>query len=321
MSERKPLDQSEFASAKFAFLAGVADDVSLPKIAARLAVKLATKYLHSDTGGVAWPSIKTLCEDLSVSADSAVRKALSSMVARGHLNADHVAGATTRYSIADRYFEAEQSRNKPRTPLQNEAGSNETPPIFEADSPVTFEADTPLQNEADTPPIFEATITGEISPDIDHRILITGKDSPPTPSRRRKPAERDLLADEEARIAEQQFDRFWSSYPRHVGKAEARKAFIKAIADGAGAAEITLGAMRYAAERDREQDPVRRVKYTAHPATWLNKKRWEDEPEPAPTFERYGSHYEPFSGFSSDRSRCGRRLSAFEIAMQGVGSD
>jgi len=281
-----PLDPTKFAAARFAFLEGVADDADLPKIAARLAVKLASKYLRAETGGVAWPSIKSLCADLNVAADSAIRKALSAMVARGHLSAEYVSGATTRYSLAPKYFGTTPAHNDSQTPLQNEAGSDDTPPIFEAGTPVSFEADTPLQNEAGTPPIFEATSTGQGFPDNEYRTLNSGqRDSPPSPSRDRKPSERARAKARPPSPADSPadgFEEFWQAYPLKVGKIGAEKAFRKALGGGANPEEITLGAMRYAAERDREPDPAKRRKHTKHPAGWLNDGRWADDPAPAP---------------------------------------
>ena len=70
------------------------------------------------------------------------------------------------------------------------------------------------------------------------------------------------------------FDKFWDIYPRKVGKQEAARAFIKALrlADP----EIILaGAKRYADDKNRL------AVYTAHPSTWLNQGRWEDEPIPS----------------------------------------
>lgn len=71
------------------------------------------------------------------------------------------------------------------------------------------------------------------------------------------------------------FGAFWDAYPRKVAKAAAEKAYTRAIADGADPALILAGAEFYALER-KLQDP----KYTKHPATWLNARCWEDEPDP-----------------------------------------
>lgn len=70
-----------------------------------------------------------------------------------------------------------------------------------------------------------------------------------------------------------EFDRFWQTYPRHEAKGEARKAWAKAV-KVAPPEVIIAGAQRYA------DDPNRDPAFTAHPATWLNRERWLDEPLP-----------------------------------------
>lgn len=77
-------------------------------------------------------------------------------------------------------------------------------------------------------------------------------------------------------ITDQHFDEFWASYPRKVGKGQARTAFQKALKK-AYVGDILTGAERYAQER-AGQDSA----YTAHPATWLNGERWLDEPSQPP---------------------------------------
>jgi hypothetical protein len=73
-----------------------------------------------------------------------------------------------------------------------------------------------------------------------------------------------------------EFDSFYASFPRRIGKEAARKAFAKALKI-ATAEQITAGAKRYAEAR-RGEDP----KFTKHPATWLNAGCWDDEIASAP---------------------------------------
>lgn len=68
------------------------------------------------------------------------------------------------------------------------------------------------------------------------------------------------------------FEKWWARVPLKVGKGQARKAY-KAALKKASADELLAGIVRYAAERADQPS-----KYTAHPATWLNGERWNDEP-------------------------------------------
>jgi hypothetical protein len=71
-----------------------------------------------------------------------------------------------------------------------------------------------------------------------------------------------------------QFARFWAAYPRKAAKGAARRAWSRAVLR-AEPEIIVEGASRYA------KDPNREDAFTAHPATWLNADRWEDEDLPS----------------------------------------
>jgi hypothetical protein len=70
------------------------------------------------------------------------------------------------------------------------------------------------------------------------------------------------------------FDAFWEHYPRKVGKDAARRAFDKA-ARRVGAEPVILGAKRFAADPNLPEK-----QFIPHPATWLGRGGWEDEPLP-----------------------------------------
>lgn len=72
------------------------------------------------------------------------------------------------------------------------------------------------------------------------------------------------------------FEKFWSVYPRHEGKQAAVKAFNKLNPD-----EELLGVMINAIVKQKQSDQWSDPIYIPHPATWLNGKRWEDEPAKA----------------------------------------
>ncbi len=80
------------------------------------------------------------------------------------------------------------------------------------------------------------------------------------------------------------FSAFWSAYPRRTGKGAAVKAFARLKPSGA-VLEAMLAALQW---------QVRQPEWTKdggqfipHAATWLNQRRWEDEPfEPLPVDPR-----------------------------------
>jgi hypothetical protein len=94
------------------------------------------------------------------------------------------------------------------------------------------------------------------------------------------------------RKATETFDRFWAAYPLKKAKGDAWKAWPKAI-KAADPDVILAGVGRYVAELRATGA------YTAYPATWLNGRRWEDEPATAgnagrPSGDRRGGGHQPY---------------------------
>lgn len=75
------------------------------------------------------------------------------------------------------------------------------------------------------------------------------------------------------------FERFWGSYPKKVGKGAAEKAFAKYKPDDALVEQMILAVE---AAKRTEQWRKDGGQYIPNPATWLNQKRWEDEPPEMP---------------------------------------
>lgn len=84
------------------------------------------------------------------------------------------------------------------------------------------------------------------------------------------------------------FDEFWSVYPRKESKGHARKAFASALKKSDP--ETIIGAARVFADRVRGSEK----KFIAHPATWLNGERWEDE-QHNDTAAEEGGWFQPFT--------------------------
>jgi hypothetical protein len=94
------------------------------------------------------------------------------------------------------------------------------------------------------------------------------------------------------RKADETFDRFWAIYPDRKAKPKARQAWDKAIKK-TDPEVIIVGVGRYIAD-------LRQTGYAAaYPATWLNGRRWEDEPATAgnagrPSSDRRGGGHQPY---------------------------
>lgn len=72
------------------------------------------------------------------------------------------------------------------------------------------------------------------------------------------------------------FDEFWATYPKHVAKKSARRAWDKLHADR-DLLDALLNALEWQTRTGAWQRDGGR--YVPNPATWLNGRRWEDEPQ------------------------------------------
>lgn len=75
------------------------------------------------------------------------------------------------------------------------------------------------------------------------------------------------------------FDLFWTSYPKKVGKEQARKAFTK-LKPTAEDVDTWIRAV----EAQKQSRQWRDSQFIPYPATWLNGKRWQDVPETGDQF-------------------------------------
>lgn len=88
------------------------------------------------------------------------------------------------------------------------------------------------------------------------------------------------------------FAEFWAAYPRKVGVAAAEKAWRKLRPDAAICEQIMAGLAALLPQYNRRIACGER-EYVPHASTWLNGRRWEDEPEPAAS-ETPPAHERPF---------------------------
>lgn len=77
------------------------------------------------------------------------------------------------------------------------------------------------------------------------------------------------------------FDKFWSAYPRKVGKGSAKVKFEKAIKKTT--LEVMLAAI--ASQKRSDQWTKDGGQFIPHPDTWLNQERWSDGGPEVPTLE------------------------------------
>lgn len=71
-------------------------------------------------------------------------------------------------------------------------------------------------------------------------------------------------------------EQFWAVVPRKVAKADAMRALDKVRKSGT----VTWAALMQGAHRWRAEAARTETRFVKHPATWLNKGCWDDEPAP-----------------------------------------
>lgn len=70
-------------------------------------------------------------------------------------------------------------------------------------------------------------------------------------------------------------EQFWEAYPRRIAKRAAFKVLERVCAKEQGLPfEVLLSAVKVYARSVAGKD----MQYVAHPATWLNAGRWDDDP-------------------------------------------
>lgn len=97
--------------------------------------------------------------------------------------------------------------------------------------------------------------------------------TPPNKSSGRTIQDNNTSNNNTTRACARGFDRFWAAYPRKVGKGAAERSFERVHPDA-----TLLDRMLRAIETQRQSDTWLRG-YIPNPATWLNQRRWEDEPD------------------------------------------
>ncbi|MGY4254582.1 hypothetical protein ACVI1L_001650 [Bradyrhizobium sp. USDA 4516] len=278
----------------FLWLRQVAVDRSLPPLALNVAVILA-QHVGQRTGD-AWPRQETIANALGIT-DRTVRRNVTSLVARGHLDVVGSGGRAkpnsyrpilknpTRASgngaenpdgnsvhLSDQNPDAnsvrvsDQKPGRARSVNPDARGRN---PDAARQKPGRTASAQELPNELPIE-LPKGTTQYARARESDHRNGVDESDHSG------KPRGSQLRVNGEQHA--EGFDEFYRTYPRHVARGQAEKAYQRIVSSGAAtSAELLAGAQRYAAARTGEPE-----RFTKHPATWLNGKCWLDEPAARP---------------------------------------
>lgn len=266
-------------------------DHSKSRHAARLVLLRIAWSIRENGGGPfpgwAWPSNPELAEKTGLS-ERAVQTAISELVKLGEIEVRYNAGpkgcnlyrvtATTPAESAPPQdlhpadaAPPQNLRGKTSTQVKGQDPAESAPPANPA----------PPQN-LHHPPAESAPVIGreqevKISPTKrssssaksgDGSLFAVGGDgtAPKPRAKRGRPAG--------SGAADPRFAEWYAAYPVHKARGDAETAYAKAIREGADPDALLAAAKRYC------DDPQVIDGYGKHPATWLNKKCWLDEPAP-----------------------------------------
>lgn len=105
-------------------------------------------------------------------------------------------------------------------------------------------------------------------------------------------ASRRAAADREKRLADE-FEAWWRVWPRKVGKADARKSYLRARRSATAEKLRDSANVQVQAWADAAKD----IEFIPHAATWLNQERFNDEVS-RPNFRKVTDPASPMFGFS-----------------------
>lgn len=214
---------------------------------------------HADREGIAFPSLKRLCEITGWSRPT-VDKAIAMLVSCGVLVKER------------RFKDGVNQSNQYRLPLHLRKSANvqiETSlPTSEATLP-TLETSLPLVGNdvsSGTQPRFHEQ--EPIEQDSEEQEGIT----PPSPSKRKR--------GELTEAQQDRFDRWYAVYPKKRSKLDAVKAWQKIDPDDALVDRMVAKVAEWADSHEWTKD---NGQFVPNPATWLNRGQWEDgSPAPRP---------------------------------------
>ena len=284
-----------FTRTMFVWLNRIAADPAISPLGFKLAF-IVGQHINRRTCD-AWPTQKTLQKKVGAS-NRGVQKLLKTLQAQGHLTI--IPGGGRR--VSNRYRMAFGNQ----APGSSGATTNAEPRFtFSPDEPRTDACKTPNGDpQKHRTPVRTEHIEEHIEGETPYPDPI-----PSDPQDGQKSLRPGDTTDA--------FDQFWRDYPRHIGRAAARRAFDRAVQSGAAPTEILAGARRYRLERASVVDAAERIRFTAYPTTWINREGWLDEPEMSTNGLVIDEDGNPAADYPPSR-QSGRRTSAEIDRILGI---
>lgn len=146
-----------------------------------------------------------------------------------------------------------------------------------AKSKADEERSTPLNTVEQRSTAFNTDEHNVMNCNVDVSVINNKNNTPPPPSKGDQAGVKAPEKKKQSEVIEKRFERFWSVYPKKVGKGDARKSFLKINPSEALLGKMVTAVIAASSSFQWKKD---NGQYIPNPATWLNQQRWEDEVPP-----------------------------------------
>lgn len=234
-----------------------------PLTTAQMATLKALAFCTGEHSNACYPAVQTLREMTAVSVNT-IRAALKDLEAMGFITRTHRTGTSTVYTLQIDAMRATHCRR--RWTETRDSGN----PYAGDPNAVTAVDEIPIEEqpvkvkrggfmEAPVEPVEETPAPVPAVPAPVQTELI------PAPAKKTKKRSTTTTA-----ALDEEFNEFYKhAYPRKVEPLKARRAFEKAVKNGADPRDIIDGARRFATATAAKE-----VTYIPYPASWLNAGGW-----------------------------------------------
>lgn len=241
-----------------------------PLTTAQMATLKALAFCTGEHSNACYPAVQTLREMTAVSVNT-IRAALKDLEAMGFITRTRRAGTSTVYTLQ---IDAMRSVHRRRRWTNTTTAGD---PYTVTDT-VTVVEELPIEeqsvnvkriNFAEAPVAATAPATEDVPAPVQAELI-------PAPVKKAKKRSITPAA------LDAEFEEFYKhAYPRKMEPLKAKKAFEKAVKNGADPREIIEGARRFAAATAAKE-----VTYIPYPASWLNAGGWMSNMQDAAPVER-----------------------------------
>lgn len=225
-----------------------------PLTTAQMATLKALAFCTGEHSNACYPAVQTLREMTAVSVNT-IRAALKDLEAMGFITRTRRAGTSTVYTLQ---IDAMRAVHRRRRWMNTTTAGD---PYTTTSESVTIVEELPIEEQPVSLKDLETPAEAATPPPVQAELI-------PAPVKKAKKRSTTTTA-----ALDEAFNEFYKdTYPRKVEPLKARRAFEKAVKNGADPRDIIEGARRFAAATAAKE-----VTYIPYPASWLNAGGWMSE--------------------------------------------